>query len=666
MKSNRIAFLVIAWFISIGGAGYVDAQCAVLIDMTDSHPDILNNADQAQTQFNRGDTVKVRFNMHNGGLDGLSADVVLNVRDSTDTVFYDSHVVFENIAISNWGANQSISVTFSITIPANAPYGQCDILGSVRDGGPCGGWNVILDTTDPGCCDDTAFTWLLDKFEIIQSSPPPQQATNPNPSDGETNVSTSTNLSWDDGGGATSYDVYFGTDPNPSYQNTVTSESYDPPGTLANSQVHYWKIVAKNAEGNTPGPVWEFTTASLPTVATPTFSPDGGTYSDSQSVVINCATAGATIRYTTDGDDPTTSDPIISNGGSVPVNQSLTLKAKAWKNGFNPSNVKSATYTINDPLPVTISGHVKTSTNLGIEGVQMNGLPSNPPPTDTDGYYSAVVNYGWTGTVTPHKSGFTFTPSSKSYSNVTSDRTNEDYTAIPPDITGRVTFDHERDGFADDPFDWAVIGAYINLYQSGQPISQFLKTNAAGEFNFGKEHFGKNNLELRVYSLDESIQINHFRSKNGYGQVPHHASFTVVFENLHWYQITDQENTGAFSIFAFLKDIDRKLVEVTNETPFGNPFSNYMNWIQIRSTNHLNVYWSWEQTTVPEFVEGINGGIWYNSNGWTDGREDSYLFNQNDNDRAGNRHDVAHEYGHYIQYLLGDWWLVMSIQNRAS
>ncbi len=67
----------------------------------------------------------------------------------------------------------------------------------------------------------------------------------------------------------------------------------------------------------------------------------------------------------------------------------------------------------------------------------MSGLPGNPS-TDTNGYYSGAVSYGWSGTVTPTKSGYTFTPSSTSYSNVTSNQTtnytgsNVDENAYPP------------------------------------------------------------------------------------------------------------------------------------------------------------------------------------------------------------------------------------------
>jgi len=58
--------------------------------------------------------------------------------------------------------------------------------------------------------------------------------------------------------------------------------------------------------------------------------------------------------------------------------------------------------------------------------------------TGTDGHYSHTVLYNWSGTVTPAKVGYTFTPSSRNYTSVTVNQSNQDYTAaslIPPQIS---------------------------------------------------------------------------------------------------------------------------------------------------------------------------------------------------------------------------------------
>ncbi len=91
---------------------------------------------------------------------------------------------------------------------------------------------------------------------------PPSCATNPNPSNGATGVSTTPTLTWSSVSGATSYDVYFGTSSNPPYVTNVGTASYSP-GTLNPNTTYYWKIVPKNSCGSASGcSVWSFTTGS--------------------------------------------------------------------------------------------------------------------------------------------------------------------------------------------------------------------------------------------------------------------------------------------------------------------------------------------------------------------------------------------------------------------
>src|SRR5579883_1795254 len=96
------------------------------------------------------------------------------------------------------------------------------------------------------------------------------------------------------------------------------------------------------------------------TVATPTFSPGGGTYTGAQTVTISSSTSGATIRYTTDGSTPSETHGTI--GTSVLVRSTETLQAIAYKSQWADSGVASATYTItgtvtqNNPPPVGTPG----------------------------------------------------------------------------------------------------------------------------------------------------------------------------------------------------------------------------------------------------------------------------------------------------------------------
>ena len=78
-----------------------------------------------------------------------------------------------------------------------------------------------------------------------------------------------------------------------------------------------------------------------------------------------------------------------------------------------------------------ISGYVRTSSGNGLSGVTVtfnNG--GSTETTDSSGYYNRKVNYGWGGTVTPSKDGYSFIPASRSYVDVISNQSNQDYTGI--------------------------------------------------------------------------------------------------------------------------------------------------------------------------------------------------------------------------------------------
>ncbi|HOV15599.1 MAG TPA: SUMF1/EgtB/PvdO family nonheme iron enzyme, partial [Spirochaetota bacterium] len=93
-------------------------------------------------------------------------------------------------------------------------------------------------------------------------------------------------------------------------------------------------------------------------VATPTLSLDEKEYATTQFTTINCVTSGATIRYTTDGSDPTKINGTIYSGGDINIIKPTIIKVIAYKNGMVDSPVVTKSYYI---IPVFTMIDVPTS-----------------------------------------------------------------------------------------------------------------------------------------------------------------------------------------------------------------------------------------------------------------------------------------------------------------
>ncbi len=145
---------------------------------------------------------------------------------------------------------------------------------------------------------------------IITYTTPPSAATNPNPSNGATNQSRTVDPSWSNGGGATSYNVYFGTDPTPDsgeYKGNQSGTSYNP-GTLSYSTTYYWRIDARNAAGTTTGYVWHFSTEAQAIPPSKATNPSPSNGATNQSINIDPSWSnsdGATSYNVYFGTDPT-------------------------------------------------------------------------------------------------------------------------------------------------------------------------------------------------------------------------------------------------------------------------------------------------------------------------------------------------------------------------
>ena len=136
--------------------------------------------------------------------------------------------------------------------------------------------------------------------------------------------------------------------------------------------------------------------ASATAVADPTFSPVAGTYVGTQSVEISCATAGATIYYTTDGSTPNTNSSVYSS--AISVSSSQTIKALAVKDGLTDSEVVSATYTIKvatptfSPVAGTYLGTQTVSINCSTADVTIYYTTNGDTPTTNSSVYSSAIS----------------------------------------------------------------------------------------------------------------------------------------------------------------------------------------------------------------------------------------------------------------------------------
>ncbi len=148
---------------------------------------------------------------------------------------------------------------------------------------------------------------------------------------------------------------------------------------------------------------------STPAVATPTFSPAGGTYTSAQSVTLSDSTSGATIYYTTNGTTPTTSSTVYS--GAIAVSSGIvTIEALGAKSGDTNSSVASATYTINISTPTvatpTFSPAAGTYTSAqsmtlsdSTSGATIYYTTNGSTPTTSSTVYSGAISVSSTTTI---------------------------------------------------------------------------------------------------------------------------------------------------------------------------------------------------------------------------------------------------------------------------
>src|SRR5208282_5368935 len=122
-------------------------------------------------------------------------------------------------------------------------------------------------------------------------------------------------------------------------------------------------------------------TINIAQVAPPTFSPSPGNYNNVQNVTISTTTSGATIRYTINGTDPTTSSSLYTR--PVNISSTTTLRARAFKTSMTESLVTTGTYTIQLPSIVLLLHGMNSDPDTWTDFIDdHNYFPGYVPPEE--------------------------------------------------------------------------------------------------------------------------------------------------------------------------------------------------------------------------------------------------------------------------------------------
>jgi nucleoid-associated protein YgaU len=145
----------------------------------------------------------------------------------------------------------------------------------------------------------------------------------------------------------------------------------------------------------------------LDTVAAPAFTPAEGVFTSSQSVTLATSTDGATIRYTTDGSAPTATTG-TEYTGAIEVAANTTIRALAFKTGWNDSPVVSATFTITgkvadiqfSPDAGTFDAATSVTLSTATDGAQIYFTTDGSEPSAANGVlYAGPISVSETQTI---------------------------------------------------------------------------------------------------------------------------------------------------------------------------------------------------------------------------------------------------------------------------
>lgn len=164
------------------------------------------------------------------------------------------------------------------------------------------------------------------------------------------------------------------TEPESANQIVTETATFSNVGSIALRQYNASQRII--VDGIRVGTTWAQAVApASTTVATPTFSPEAGSYTTSQNISISTATADAIIYYTTNGDTPTESSSVYSD--PFTISATTTVKAKAFKSGMTASDVATAEYVITQTPTIQVTEETVPAMSIAVGGTDTETITVN-------------------------------------------------------------------------------------------------------------------------------------------------------------------------------------------------------------------------------------------------------------------------------------------------
>ena len=186
-----------------------------------------------------------------------------------------------------------------------------------------------------------------------ETPPPPATVVAPvaTPPGGEVADNTAIALATTTAGAAIHY-TQDGTEP--SAESALYSDSNKP--VITTGKLTLKAIAVKSDMNNSAVLTATYTLTPPNTAAKPAATPASGEVADNTAITLATTTAGAAIRYTQDGTEPTAESALYSDTAKPVITAGkLTLKAIAVKSGMNNSAILTEPYTIATATPPTAS-----------------------------------------------------------------------------------------------------------------------------------------------------------------------------------------------------------------------------------------------------------------------------------------------------------------------